>query len=299
MLCSKAGYFFAYIESNVFNNQSFVNFKPLLSYTWYRCYKVLMIDNKPDMGNRRFLSLFGLLLIAYISVHAQRHFVYTPIDCISGLSENGVRNILQLEDGRMVFTTEGVTNIYDGTTFKHIHLKGSDRMLLSGYSGYHHGYVDKDYFWMKHLGKLMVMDIKLERFVPRPDSVLATMGVREPIADFFVDTDKNYWILTSGDQLLFRKSGEQKSTVFLQNVSSLNGLADELYDIAVVQGQFFLCYRSGLMVAYDLNSKRELYQTNPFKELPSQFGRTLMVVASKNVLYQIRNGQGGIMHGHR
>jgi len=247
------------------------------------------------MGNRRFLSLFGLLLIAYISVHAQRHFVYTPIDCISGLSENGVRNILQLEDGRMVFTTEGVTNIYDGTTFKHIHLKGSDRMLLSGYSGYHHGYVDKDYFWMKHLGKLMVMDIKLERFVPRPDSVLATMGVREPIADFFVDTDKNYWILTSGDQLLFRKSGEQKSTVFLQNVSSLNGLADELYDIAVVQGQFFLCYRSGLMVAYDLNSKRELYQTNPFKELPSQFGRTLMVVASKNVLYQIRNGQGGIM----
>ena len=247
------------------------------------------------MVSRRFFTLFGLLMFACISIHAQRHFVYTPIDCISGLSENGVRNILQLEDGRMVFTTEGVTNIFDGTTFKHVHLKGSDRMPLSRYTGFHHGYVDKDYFWMKHLGKLMVMDITLERFVPRPDSVLATMGVREPIADFFVDADKNYWILTSGDQLLFRKSGEQKNAVFLQNTSSPNGLADELYDIAVVQGQVFLCYRSGLMIAYDLDSKRELFQTNPFKEQQTQYGRTLMVVASKNVLYQIRNGQGGIM----
>jgi len=142
----------------------------------------------------------------------------------------------------------------------------------------------------------MVMDIKLERFVPRPDSVLATMGVREAIADFFVDADKNYWILTSGDQLLFRKSGEHKNTVFLQNVSSPNGLADELYDVAVVQGQVLLCYRSGLMVAYDLNSKHGLYQTNPFKGTQQQqYGHTLMVVASKNVLYQIRNGQGGIM----
>jgi len=247
------------------------------------------------MGSRRFFTLFGILMFACISLHAQRHFVYTPIDCNSGLSENGVRNILQLEDGRMVFTTEGVTNIFEGTSFKHIHLKGSDRMPLSRYTGYHHGYVDKDYFWMKHLGKLMVMDIKLERFIPRPDSVLATMGVREPIADFFVDTDKNYWILTSGDQLLFRKSGEQRNTVFLQNASSPNGLADELYDVAVVQGQVFICYRSGLMIGYDLDSKRELYQTNPFKDQQPQYSRTLMVVASKNVLYQIRNGQGGIM----
>src|ERR1035437_883806 len=92
-----------------------------------------------------------------VTTQAQQHLVFTPIDCKNGLSENRVRNIEQLIDGRMVITTEGVTNIYDGTSFKHLHLKENNICPLTGYRGFHHGYVDKDYMWMKNGGRLMLI----------------------------------------------------------------------------------------------------------------------------------------------
>ena len=92
-------------------------------------------------------------------LHAQKHLVFTPIDCKNGLAENRVRNIEQLNDGRMVINTEGVTTIYDGTSFKNLHLKETNIFPLSGYLGFHHGYVDKDYMWVKNNKRLMLMEI--------------------------------------------------------------------------------------------------------------------------------------------
>ena len=135
----------------------------------------------------RFL-LLGLLCFC-LQINAQQSFVFSSIDSKNGLSENRVRTILQLQDGRMIITTEGVTNIYDGTSFKYLHLKVNTISRLTGYSGFHHGYVDKDYVWIKDKGKLMGIDIKQERFVSKQDSVLSLMGIREPIADFFADAE--------------------------------------------------------------------------------------------------------------
>ncbi|RVT78321.1 hybrid sensor histidine kinase/response regulator [Flavobacterium sufflavum] len=240
--------------------------------------------------------LLGLFLCFCVSLNAQQSFVFTSIDSKNGLSENRVRTILQLQDGRMVITTEGVTNIYDGTSFKYLHLKGNNISRLTGYSGFHHGYVDKEYVWIKDKGKLMGIDIKQERFVSKPDSILFKMGIRESIADFFVDVYQNYWVLTSSDKLLFRNAKNRKTAVFLKNVSTPNGIKDQLYDIAVIKQQLFLFYRHGLIVCYDLKTAKELYKTNSLSDQnPTQYGNTLMVVQSENSLYQIRNGGGGIM----
>lgn len=232
-----------------------------------------------------------------ILIHAQHHLVFTPIDCKNGLSENRVRNIEQLNDGRMVITTEGVTNIYDGTSFKHLHLKETDVCKLSGYRGFHHGYVDKDYIWMKNDGRLILMDIQHECFVAKPDSVLASMGISEPIADFFMDNDNNYWILTASDKLMYRNTRSGKTTVFLHNASEPIGANDELQDVAVAQGYLFLFYRSSLMVCYDLKTSRKEYQTYYFSKQDQllQNSSTLMVVQSKNSLYLLRNGLFGVM----
>ena len=233
-------------------------------------------------------------------IHAQQHLVFTPIDSKNGLSENRIRNIEQLKDGRMVITTEGVTNIYDGTSFKHLHLKEKNICPLTGYRGFHHGYVDKDYMWMKNGGRLMLIDIQHECFVPTPGNILASMDIREPIADFFMDAGKNYWVLTTSDKLLYHNAQKGKTSVFLQHVSTPIGTADDLYDVAVVQGQLFLFYRSSLMVCYNLNTARELYHTYYFskKEQALHNSPTLMVVQSKNSIYLLRNGSVGIMLGY-
>lgn len=242
----------------------------------------------------RFL-LLGLLCFC-LQINAQQSFVFSSIDSKNGLSENRVRTILQLQDGRMVITTEGVTNIYDGTSFKYLHLKANTISRLSSYSGFHHGYVDKDYVWIKDKGKLMAIAIKQECFVSKPDSVLSLMGIREPIADFFADVYHNYWVLTSSDKLLFKDAKKRTTAVFLTNVLTPNGKKDELYDIAVIRKQLFLFYKKGLIVCYDLKTAKELYQTNSLSHEDQQrYNRTLMVVQSNNTLYQIRNGSSGIM----
>ncbi|HEY5508334.1 MAG TPA: ATP-binding protein [Paludibacter sp.] len=241
-----------------------------------------------------------LLLSVCFLLPAQQHLVFTPIDCKNGLSENQVRNIEQLGDGRMVITTEGVTNIYDGTSFKHLHLKETNICPLTGYRGFHHGYVDKDYMWMKNSGRLMLIDIRHECFVPKPDSILASMDIREPIADFFMDAGKNYWVLTSSDKLLYRNVQKGKTSVFRQHISTPIGTKDELQDVAVVQGQLFLFYRSSLMVCCDLNTTKELYHTNYFskQEQALYHNPALMVVQSKNSLYLLRNGLPNVMLGY-
>nr|WP_288833023.1 hybrid sensor histidine kinase/response regulator transcription factor [uncultured Flavobacterium sp.] len=247
-------------------------------------------------SNFRRYILLGLFLFCCVSLNAQQSFVFTAIDSKNGLSENRVRTILQLQDGRMVITTEGVTNIYDGTSFKYLHLKGNNISQLTGYSGFHHGYVDKEYVWIKDKGKLMGIDIKQERFVSKPDSVLSGMGIHEPIADFFVDVYQNYWVLTSSDRLLFKDAKKRTASIFLKNVSTPNGSKDQLYDIAVINQQLFLFYRHGLIVCYDLKTAKELYKTNSLSnENPTKYGNTLMVVQSENSLYQIRNGGGSVM----
>jgi signal transduction histidine kinase/DNA-binding response OmpR family regulator/ligand-binding sensor domain-containing protein len=244
----------------------------------------------------------NLILTLFLGVctflHAQEHYAFTPLDCKNGLSENRVRNIVQLQDGRLVITTEGVTNIFDGTSFKHLHLKGENIGHLTGYTGFNHGYVDKDRVWIKNYKQLMIIDIKMERFFPNADSVVTSMGVKEPLADFFLDAFGNHWFRTYSDKLLFKSATSNKVILFKSRVSSPFGIKDELLDIAVIQQYVFLFYKSGLMVCFDLKTTKELYRSNAFsKEDPTY--NTLMVVQSKKALFLLWNGNmGGKLLGY-
>ncbi|MEO8253954.1 MAG: ATP-binding protein, partial [Flavobacterium sp.] len=240
--------------------------------------------------------LLGLFLCFSVFINAQQSFVFTAIDAKEGLSENRVRNILQLQDGRMLITTEGVTNIYDGTSFKYLHNNEKNSYPLTAYSGFHRGYVDKDYVWIKDKGKLKFIDIEQEHFVQNPKNVLSSMGIHEPIADFFLDANQNYWVLTSSDKLLFKAAKKDRFSVFLNHASPSNGIKNQLYDIAVIQKQLFLFYKDGSMVCYDLESAQKLYQTNSLAHNHlAKYNNTLLVVQSNDFLYQIRNGTRGIM----
>lgn len=69
----------------------------------------------------KYILILLLLLIFPLSGIAEKHCVFTPINGTHGLSGNKVRNITQLPDGRMMITTEGLLNLYDGTNFSYLH----------------------------------------------------------------------------------------------------------------------------------------------------------------------------------
>lgn len=242
--------------------------------------------------------LLLLLILLPLSAGAEKHCVFTPIDATHGLSGNKVRNITQLPDGRMMITTEGMVNLYDGTGFSYLHYDDTNICPLSQYAGFHHEYIDAHgYMWLKNQYRLMVVDIGRERFVDRPDSLLASWGVDEPVKDFFMDKARNLWVITDRDDLVYIDHNDLKATVFISAVSSAGLGTDQLYDLGLLNGKLYLFYRSGLLVCYDKESRKELYRQQLSDELPAgKYGNTSYVVPGNNTFYQLCNGpRGGVM----
>ena len=64
-------------------------------------------------------------------------FLFTTINASQGLSDNQIRYILQLPDGRMVFTTSGNVNLYDGVHFSYLHRTTEYVYPLNQYNGHY------------------------------------------------------------------------------------------------------------------------------------------------------------------
>jgi len=103
---------------------------------------------------------------------AQEHIVFSSINANNGLSDNSVRSICQLHDGRMVIVTLGMLNIYDGSSFLHLHYSDEKAYPLSKFYGWHITYIDsKDNIWLKNQYKLYLFDVRKESYVPNIDSI--------------------------------------------------------------------------------------------------------------------------------
>ncbi len=238
----------------------------------------------------RYYFYIACFLLCTVSIQAQENFVFSPIDSNNGLSENEISCITQLRDGRMVIATDGLVNIYNGTSFSYLHHNEEHAYYLSDYIGYCRAYVGSEgYLWIKNYHKILLFDTRNETFIPNLATVLHEQGIHEALKDFFMDSESDYWLLTDRDQLI-RRHGE-KNSVFMENVSALSTPDDQLYDLAVIENQLFLFYKQGMMICFDMNTGKELYRENPFGSNANHpYTSTLHVVPYKQYLYQIRNG---------
>ena len=91
-------------------------------------------------------------------------FLFTTINASQGLSDNQIRYILQLPDGRMVFTTNGNVNLYDGVHFSYLHRTAEDISPLKQYEGCYRIYQCGDsLLWIKDYHKVMCIDLHQEK----------------------------------------------------------------------------------------------------------------------------------------
>lgn len=261
---------------------------------------MILISFVPEIIGTLFMrSLITLFLMLFcLPLMADKHYVFTPIDVTLGLSGNKVRNIAQLPDGRMMITTEGQLNIYDGTRFSYLHYDSIHCCPLSKYAGYHHEYIDDyGYMWLKNWYQLIVVDINYERVLTRPDSLFRQWGVTEPLMDFFMDKAQNLWLVTASDKLVRIDRKRLHAETFLSKISAPDGVPDQLYDIGLIHQQLYLFYRSGLLVCYDMNTRKELYRRHLSDILlPETYGATSYIVFTDDCFYQLCNGaQGSVM----
>ena len=148
------------------------------------------------MKRLRPLLLLLLSLLPSLTATAMP-YVFSRLDASDGLSDNQVQHILQLPDGRMVFTTRGNINLYDGMRFHYIHRNDSDVCPLPHYKGAYHVYVGPDdRLWVKDYQKMWCLDLRRERYLQRPADVFREMGLTDTVTDLFVDEEKGLWLVT-------------------------------------------------------------------------------------------------------
>jgi DNA-binding response OmpR family regulator/ligand-binding sensor domain-containing protein/nitrogen-specific signal transduction histidine kinase len=222
---------------------------------------------------------------------AQEHIVFSSINANNGLSDNSVRSICQLHDGRMVIVTLGMLNIYDGSSFLHLHYSDEKAYPLSKFYGWHISYIDsKDNIWLKNQYKLYLFDVRKESYIPNIDSIFFTYGIKDHVTDFIIDSEYNFWFITDKNELLFRKRYKERANLFIRDVFITNYPDDQLIDIEINKNELFLFYKSGVMVCYDINTREEKYRDNPFEKNGNLYSSTIAVLPYNEYLYQVRNG---------
>lgn len=235
--------------------------------------------------NRLIYTLLLLLSVA-LTVSAS-DYVFTPINVSNGLSDNQIRYILQLTDGRMVFTTHGNLNIYNGTHFKYIHRTARHIYPLTRYDGFYRIYRDGDsLLWIKDHRKLMCVDIRQEQYVDDLDGYFLQKGIHEPVEDFFMDSGRRGWLLTSG---ILKRMDDAQTLNLTDNDGALQDVG-----VTVDRRHLYLFYSTGEVVCYDIKTGNKLYTKAAYPESHrDRFCSTSLVVPAGKGFYQLRNGSKG------
>lgn len=231
-----------------------------------------------------FCCLF--LLLVQINIFGQASdLVFTHIDVTQGLSDNQVRYISQLPDGRMVFTTSGNINIYDGSRFKHIHRNPEDIYPLRNYDGFYRIYQGRDsILWIKDTQKLMCLDLKKEKYLPAIEQYVKKRRFDKQIDDLFLDAQQNIWLLS--DNKLFDCDNRQEYNIAKENRKLQDLLADEK--------SLYLFFHTGELVCYDRSTKKKIAHSSAYQPAERDFfNHTSLAIEEGKFIYQLRNGQKG------
>ncbi|GAB3429574.1 hybrid sensor histidine kinase/response regulator transcription factor [Niabella aquatica] len=241
-------------------------------------------------GINTVLLLINLLLCCCA---AAQDFVFSPLDRRFELHEEQTRYVSQLPDGRLVVFTESTINLFNGGGFKTIEVDEKNVINIEQYSPYQYkGYLTGGRLWVKNQRRLIVINIATEKGQENPLGYLKQLGFPEPPVNFFADMDGDLWVLTKTQKLYRYNSRKREVTAFAETVLG-NGLsADQLFDLARLNGRVYLFYGSGIMRCLDETTRREIYRENFKKEKEPEHGSRLWVNAVGPYLYLIWNSVG-------
>ena len=153
------------------------------------------------MKLQRLYLVIVLCLVAHLTVNSQS--VYRLVDTAIGLPDDEVKGFFYAPDGRLGIRTSSGFSLFDGCAFRVFSPMDAKPFRMNYVTTLPRIYVDAEQrVWSKEQGQLLVFDLKREAFEPHVDQVLASLGIKEPIRDFFVDEANEYWAVTVTGKLL-------------------------------------------------------------------------------------------------
>lgn len=109
--------------------------------------------------------LMSLLLASPVAMSANdnRFYVY---NAANGLADNSAQTVTCTKTGRLVITTMGQINFFDGVKFTYIDPSSENLFPLKDYKGNYHLYFDKyHHLWLKDRGDVTCVNLTTESFV--------------------------------------------------------------------------------------------------------------------------------------
>ncbi len=237
------------------------------------------------MKSRKLLCwwVLSVLLTISVSVYAtESDRLFSIHDASEGLADNGAQVIICTKTGRMVISSIGHINFYNGSSFDHIDAHTENIYELPKYEGHYHLYFDKDHhLWVKDKYQVTCVDLMTERFIEDVQGVFKKMGFNDKAEDLFVDEDGSM-LLLSKDKLYNCKT--KKSFPVRKG--------KKLQDIGKYKEQFLLFYDDSSIEAFNLSTgKMEYIKTLLDTHKAEKYKKSSVVLVNDHGFYQIRNGE--------
>lgn len=225
------------------------------------------------------MVLVCLLTCVQLQAKENRFYVYNSSN---GLADNSAQTLHCTKTGRLVITTMGQINFFDGNYFTYIDPISENTYPLSNYRGNYHLYFDRfHHLWLKNTHNVTCVDLTTEKFVHSVEDVFEEFGMKDPVNDVFVDGDNVVWLLT--DNGLYHVTTQKTYAV-------KRGL--NMQDVGVWQDRYLLlCYENGLMEMYDMEKQQKVYEGKPYdRTSEAMYNRTSVLMIVGDACYQIRDG---------
>ena len=228
------------------------------------------------------ILLLSLLMTGIPSMAEVSRRYFRNYSAADGLADNSAHTITCTHTGRMVITTMGQINFYDGQGFSYINPMGQDFYPLSDYRGNYHLFFDKyHHLWLKNTHNVTCVDLTTETFAASVKEELSKFGVEKPVKDLFVDSYGIVWLLTE-DGLY---NVEYKRYTKIRRDLNLQDL--EVFDEKLLM----LFYENGLLELIDMKTEKQVYEGSAYgaKDIPI-YKNSSVLLQNKTKFYQIRNG---------
>lgn len=207
------------------------------------------------------LLLIGLLFPEHIRSQ-ESPYIFRHIGVNEGLPDNYVKSVFPLPDGRIGIRSTVLLSLYDGTNCSDYLFNLRGEYPIS----YNHiipeQYMDADKrLWMKERRGLRVFDLTTEQYIYNIDSLFQQFGLKEQVADMFVDAEERCWFLTAGSSIYMYDSEPGtlelvgRNDEFMEYYGGLLGVESN--------GKYsWMVHQKGIIRCYDQEKKRFVKQVD-------------------------------------
>ena len=230
------------------------------------------------------VCLLAVFLAAHLPLKAELTTrVFEMYSAANGLADNSAQTIKCTKTGRLVITTMGQINFFDGHQFSYIDPTNENRYPLPDYLGNYHLYFDRyHHLWLKDRNSVTCVNLMTERFVDSIEDEFAAFGITDRVRNMFVDNDGVVFLLT--DKGLY--SVEAKKYFKVRD-------GHHLQDLETYSDRYLLLfYENGELDVLeqgtgDMVFLSKSYGAGDYK----RYEKSSVILEDGSTYYQIRNGE--------